>query len=75
MKELIENIDYYINKDGYVVLTEKYHLEKGYCCGNGCLHCPYNDENVPEPFRHNLIAANSQRFHPLPGGAKDATDK
>ena len=31
MKELIENIDYYINKDGYVVLTEKYHLEKGYC--------------------------------------------
>lgn len=53
MKELIENIDYYINKEGFVVLTEKYHLEKGFCCGNGCLHCPYNYENVPEPDQSN----------------------
>ncbi len=28
MKELIENIDFYINEDGYMVLTEKYHLER-----------------------------------------------
>jgi hypothetical protein len=55
MKELIENIDYYINKDGYVVLTEKYHLEKGYCCGNGCLHCPFNYQNVEEPRRSALL--------------------
>lgn len=55
MKELIENIDYYINKDGYVVLTEKYHLGKGYCCGNGCLHCPYHYENEPEPRRDELL--------------------
>lgn len=55
MKELIENIDYYINEDGFVVLTEKYHLEKGYCCGNGCLHCPYFYENVPEPQRAVLL--------------------
>ncbi len=67
MKELIENIDYYINKDGYVVLTQKYHLEKGYCCGNGCLHCPYQYENVPEPKRSELrsgsekITAETQR--------------
>ncbi|HEY6064296.1 MAG TPA: DUF5522 domain-containing protein [Chitinophagaceae bacterium] len=54
MKELIENIDYYINKDGYVVLTKKYHLEKGNCCGNGCLHCPYYYENVPEPRKTEL---------------------
>ncbi|MGB3164910.1 MAG: DUF5522 domain-containing protein, partial [Chitinophagaceae bacterium] len=31
MKELIEDIDYYINEEGFVVLTEKYHLDKGYC--------------------------------------------
>jgi len=55
MKELIENIDYYINQDGYVVLTEKYHLEKGSCCGNGCLHCPYNYQSVEEPRRSALI--------------------
>jgi hypothetical protein len=48
MKEMMEGIDYYINEDGYVVLTEKYLSERGYCCGNGCKHCPYEHENVPE---------------------------
>lgn len=75
MKELVEHTDYYINKEGFVVLTEKYHLEKGYCCGNGCLHCPYQYENVPEPLRHNLLSTNNQTAYPLPGGAKDAADK
>ncbi len=42
--DLIEGIDFYINKDGYIVLTKKYHLEKGFCCGMGCLHCPYDTE-------------------------------
>ena len=56
MKELIESIDYYINKEGYVVLTEKYHLDKGHCCGNGCLHCPYQFVNVPEPRRNILLS-------------------
>ena len=55
MNELIEGTDYYINADGYVVLTEKYHLDKGYCCGNGCLHCPFEYENVPEPKRSFLL--------------------
>ncbi|MFI5172008.1 MAG: DUF5522 domain-containing protein [Chitinophagales bacterium] len=41
-KKLVENIDYYINKDGLFVFTAKYLLERGYCCGNNCLHCPYN---------------------------------
>jgi len=53
--DLIEGEDYYINEDGFVVLTEKYHREKGYCCGLGCLHCPYGYENVPEPRRTELI--------------------
>ncbi len=55
MGELIENIHYYINEQGYVVLTEKYHLERGYCCGNGCLHCPFNYDAVPEPKRSLLL--------------------
>jgi hypothetical protein len=37
-----------------IVFTEQYHLEKGYCCGNGCRHCPYDFENVPEPRRSEL---------------------
>ena len=53
--ELIEGIHFYINKDGYIVLTEKYHLEKEVCCGMGCLHCPYQYKNVEEPFRSFLV--------------------
>ena len=56
MKNLIEGEDYYFNEQGYVVLTAKYHLQKGFCCGNGCKHCPYNYENVPEPQRSNLLS-------------------
>ena len=42
-------------EQGFVVLTEKYHLDKGFCCGNGCKHCPYEYEAVPEPTRSELI--------------------
>ena len=52
---LVEGEDYYFNEDGYIVLTEKYHLQKGFCCGNGCKHCPYNYEAVPEPKRSELL--------------------
>ncbi|MBI3137197.1 MAG: hypothetical protein HYZ15_01290 [Sphingobacteriales bacterium] len=55
MNYLTEGIHYYFNETGLVVLTEQYHLEKGYCCGNGCLHCPYQYENVPEPGRSVLL--------------------
>jgi Family of unknown function (DUF5522) len=52
----VEGEDYYFNEDGYIVLTEKYHLQKGVCCGNGCRHCPYNFETVPEPKRSELLS-------------------
>ena len=55
MNQLIEGEDFYYNEDGYVVLTEKYHLAKGVCCGNGCRHCPYHYENVPEPQKSILL--------------------
>ncbi len=67
---LVEGIDYYFNDDGYIVLTEKYHLEKGFCCGNGCRHCPYEYESVPEPKRSQLLSikrnekTNDQKTHP-----------
>ncbi len=37
-----KNKDYYINEDGNYVFTEAYHLERGFCCENECLHCPWN---------------------------------
>ena len=42
-RQLIENEDYYFNKDGNWVFTETYHLKRGYCCKNRCLHCPYRN--------------------------------
>ncbi|MBS1580477.1 MAG: hypothetical protein JST29_12665 [Bacteroidetes bacterium] len=54
-KTLIEGIDFYYDENNYVVFTEKYHIEKGYCCGLGCRHCTYNYENVPEPKRSELL--------------------
>jgi len=57
MPELIEGIHYYLNKEGFLVFTEQYHLERGYCCGQGCLHCPFNYEKVPEPRKTELLKA------------------
>ena len=38
---LIEGKDYYLDENGNLVFTEKYHLNRGYCCKNGCRHCPW----------------------------------
>lgn len=38
---LIEGEDYYYNAQGLMVLTEAYLRRRGYCCKNGCFHCPY----------------------------------
>ena len=37
--------DFYYNDNGLMVMTESYHLRRGYCCGNGCKHCPYKNKN------------------------------
>ena len=55
MSNFTEGKDYYYNGDGLVVLTSAYHLKRGTCCGKGCMHCPYNYENVQEPARTALL--------------------
>ena len=32
---------YFYMENGRKVMTEEYHRNRGYCCGNGCRHCPY----------------------------------
>lgn len=49
MKEFsnIPNLDedeYYLSEEGYIIYTEKYHLKRGYCCDNNCKHCPYKEK-------------------------------
>ena len=65
--QLIEGEDYYYSPEGYMVLTEKYHLERGVCCGNGCRHCPYAYDRVPEPKRSQLLSSTH-------GGKKNQAD-
>ncbi len=44
--ELVEGLHYYLH-DGLLVFTSVYHRLRGYCCGSGCRHCPYDHLNVP----------------------------
>jgi hypothetical protein len=39
-KEQMKQKDHYW-ENGKMVMTEKYHLKRGYCCKNSCRHCPY----------------------------------
>jgi hypothetical protein len=32
--------DFYLEGET-MVFTEQYHRRRGYCCGSGCRHCPY----------------------------------
>ncbi|HEX8462427.1 MAG TPA: DUF5522 domain-containing protein [Segetibacter sp.] len=61
---LVEGEDFYYNDAGLMVLTQKYHLERGYCCGKGCKHCPFNYEKVAEPKKTELLV---KREHGLNG--------
>jgi hypothetical protein len=33
---------YYYNDEGLMVFTEQFHIERGFCCGNYCKHCPFD---------------------------------
>ena len=40
-RKKMEDGDYYLSPEGFIVFTEQYHLKRGYCCKSGCKHCPY----------------------------------
>lgn len=54
-QNITQDKDYYYDENGYMVFTEAYHLKKGYCCGHGCRHCPFDYESVPEPKRSIIL--------------------
>jgi hypothetical protein len=47
-RDLKEGIDFYIVKGKYV-FTEHYLKKRGYCCGNGCVNCPYKEKKCVIP--------------------------
>jgi 2-iminoacetate synthase ThiH len=64
-KKLIENIDYYRNESGDVVFTKTFHLKRGRCCGNGCRHCPWKDDDKTEdtPTSNIVFLSHEQEHH------------
>jgi hypothetical protein len=38
--KFVEGRDHYF-ENGLLVMTESYLRRRGYCCENGCRHCPY----------------------------------
>ena len=37
----LEKDNFYYSKEGLIIFTKKYHLNRGYCCESKCKHCPY----------------------------------
>jgi hypothetical protein len=56
VKPKLQQTDFYW-ENGKMVMTEEYHMKRGSCCGNGCLHCPYEplhkkgNKNLKESLR------------------------
>ncbi len=62
MKKSIDNGDEpFSNGDGYMIFTAAYLLSRGYCCGNGCVNCPYDYKNVPSPKREQLLEKRKKK--------------
>ncbi len=50
-KSNLADDEYYYSPEGYIVFTEKYLLKRGYCCKNGCKHCPYGFDKKSGKFK------------------------
>lgn len=47
---LMEGRDFYY-EGPYMVFTAEYLRRRGYCCGSGCRHCPYKEDERKEAER------------------------
>jgi Family of unknown function (DUF5522) len=39
-------------EDGKYVFTEEFHLQRKFCCGNKCRHCPYIPKHIKGNTEH-----------------------
>ena len=51
-KGKFEKGDFYYSEEGYIIFTEQYLLKRGYCCKNGCKHCPYGYNKNKDNFNY-----------------------
>lgn len=38
----------YLDENGNTVFTAHYLAKRGFCCGSGCKHCPYDPKHIKE---------------------------
>jgi hypothetical protein len=62
MSNLEETKDYYIDSFGRLTYKAEYHLERGDCCFNYCLHCPYGSTVEKYGFKIQSISASVLEF-------------
>lgn len=58
---LKEGLDFTMVK-GYREMTESYLVRRGYCCSNGCKHCPYS----PRARKGNTVLRKGIKASPNP---------
>lgn len=64
MQELIEGEDFYWEGPA-MVFTANYHLKRGYCCGSGCRHCPYEPRWTKDTTQPQAeFVARAKRLEP-----------
>lgn len=52
---------FYMNNDGFMVFTAEYLLKRGYCCGNGCKHCPFDYKAVENELARKRLIEKKKR--------------
>lgn len=45
----------YFNENGLMVFTAEYLLKRGYCCGSGCTHCPFDYKMVQDKAQRERL--------------------
>lgn len=53
--------EFYHSAEGYIIFTEKYLLKRGYCCQNGCKHCPYGFNKKTGRKEKNMIKKDDNK--------------
>lgn len=55
-EKLVEDVDYYF-ENSLMVLTAHFLLNRGYCCGNSCRHCPY-EGTEKKVYKRNISSSS-----------------
>ncbi len=59
----LEDGDFYY-EGPYLVFTAAYLRKRGFCCGSGCRHCPYDVNGNPVPAKGGSLPSPRGRSTP-----------